>query len=359
MLLRDVAHCLVPVLAVAAFAGCTSGNSAIEPPFQSANISTLGKLQFAVGTANIAYPAGTQFIGLNTVETFRQPSGASAFGVTSPQIIGPPRFVIPASTAAGNDARTNTMNSTAQGGTANTTFGMSGDATLYGFGPNNYDSSGTPNFGNYALPFYTDKLGDGMYPTFTFYGLPPAFPSPPADTGFKGYNPGFVDFAAAAVSGTYKLNVTIPTSAGSSQGPFSYAASATLNAGKVLPPFAQPIFSPAATGPGGTVAVTFPVGVMQALVEVNDTTSATSESLLFSTSGSQSDTIIARGDSYQIIAAGFDYNAFAPAAPANQSQTPAILGPNGQDDVTVSAPFGGIAPASARRETQFGSKPRN
>lgn len=350
MMLRHVsrAHYMASVLAAGVIAGCTSGNSAIEPAFQSVNISTLGKLQFAVGTANIAYPAGTQFVGLNTVETFRQASGASAFGVNSPQIVGPPGFVVPSSAAAGSDAGTNTINSTPQGGTTSTTFGTSGEATLYGFGPNNYDTSGTANFGNYSLPFYTDTLGDGLYPAHTFYGLPPAFPAPPAGTGFKGYNPGFVDFAAAAVSGTYRLNVTIPTSAGSSQGPFTYSASTVLNAATVLPPFAQPIFTPAATGPGGTVTVTFPAGVMQALVEVTDTTSGASESLLFNTTGVQTDTVIGRGDTYQIIAVGFDYNAFAPAAPANGSQTPPIVGPSGQDDITVSAPLGGVAPASAR-----------
>lgn len=42
-------------VAIPIVARCTSDNSAIEPSFQSVDISKIGALQFAVGTANIGY----------------------------------------------------------------------------------------------------------------------------------------------------------------------------------------------------------------------------------------------------------------------------------------------------------------
>jgi hypothetical protein len=346
VLLSSAALASVSALAT----GCTSGNSAIEPAFQSANISTLGVLQFAVGTANIAQ-MDTQkpLVGLNTVVTFRKKDGGSAFAVDSPQIVGPPGFRVPFAEGGAPDynldAGTGTINYTPQPTTnsspATTTFGTSGSATLYGFGPNNYDTSGTPNYGNYQLPIYSDVLSKGSYEPQSFDGLPPAFPAPPAGTGFPGYNLGFVDFAAVAVSGTYELNVLIPTSAGSSQAPYTYHASATLNAAQILPPLTGPNLTLDSTGTGGTLAVTFPAGVTEIVVEIADLTAGGESTFVFTNSTPQNapdGTLAAEGDEYLISAVGCDYDAFGAAAPANTSQTPAILGPAGQDDITVAAP---------------------
>jgi hypothetical protein len=71
-------------------------------------------------------------------------------------------------------------------GNSATTFGTSGAATLYGFGPNNYGTSAAALYGTYPLPFYADLLGGGSYPATEFNGLPPAFPAPPAETGSRG-----------------------------------------------------------------------------------------------------------------------------------------------------------------------------
>ncbi|MBD5656035.1 MAG: hypothetical protein IAI50_12785, partial [Candidatus Eremiobacteraeota bacterium] len=265
------------IAAAALLAGCTSGNSAIEPPFQSANLATLGKLQFVVGTANIA-TFGAPFVGLNTVVTFRQKDGDTATAVNTPQIVGPPGFKVPAVSSAGSDAGGNTINSTPQGGASTPTFDSTVQATLYGFGPNNYDTSGTANFGDLALPIYFEELGtnssSSTVPQVTFYGLPPAFTQ--NSTGvFPGYNPGFVYFAAAAVSGTYALNVAIPTSPGSSQSTYTYHASSTLNAAKVLPPLVSPTFTEDAAGGGTIVVPAFPAGVTSELVQLSDPFSGT------------------------------------------------------------------------------------
>jgi hypothetical protein len=331
-------------------AGCTSGNSAIEPAFQSTNISKLGVLQFAMGTANIAQQDGSAaLVGINTVVTFRKANGGSAFAVDSPQIVGPAGFLVPATTGdAGTDAGTNTINYTAQptdnsGDSVATTFGTSGSATLYGFGPNNYDTSGSANFGNYSLPMYSDILSGGTYEPQAFDGLPPAFPAPPPGTGFPGYNLGFVDFAAKAVSGSYSLNVLIPTSAGSSQAPYTYHAAATLVASHVLPTLPPPVLAPDATGTGGPLSVTFPAGVTEIIVELADLTAGGESTYVFTTAapGAQTvadGTLASNTDEYLISAVGCDYDAFSFAAPANTLQSPAILGPAGQDDITVAAP---------------------
>jgi hypothetical protein len=348
-----VSRCAVGLTAAGAFAGCTSGNSAIEPPFQSVNISTLGKLQFVVGTANIA-TIGAPFIGLNTVVTFRQASGGSAFAVNTPQIVGPAAFKVPAVASAGTDAGTNTIDSTPQGGTTTPTFSSSNQATLYGFGPNNYDTSGAAHFGDYALPIYYDELANGgtPFPQFTFYGVPPAFQANTTG-GFLGYNPGFVYFAAQAVSGAYALNVTIPTSAGSSQAAYTYHAAATLNAAKVLPALTAPAFADDGAG-GGTLTVgAFPAGVTSELIEITDEDSGGTATFNPAGAGPQTvpDGTLTSGDSYSIAAVGFDYSWFADAAPLNGQQAPPLPA---QADLTVAYPTAGTAAGTSAHARRAG-----
>ena len=307
-------------------------------------MSTLAKLQFAVGTANIGYPGG-QFTGLNTVVTFRKANGGSGTAVNSPQIVGPAGFVVPP--GENTDSGTNTINYTPQAGGPDTTFEAAGQATLYGFGPNNYDTSGSANFGDYALPFYSDQIPDTTdtdgYPAAPFYGLPPAWPAAPAGTGFPGYNLGFVDFAAAPVSGTYACNVLVPVSVGSSQKSATYTASATLTATHVLPALAAPVFTFDATGTGGTIATTIPAGVTEVIVQFTDTTSGFEGTYLFTPASPAPQTVddgdaLAATDGYTIAAVGFDYDAFGPSAPGSTQQTPTITGSAGQDDITTSPP---------------------
>ncbi|MBV9103540.1 MAG: hypothetical protein JO060_08105 [Candidatus Eremiobacteraeota bacterium] len=335
------------VVLVAALGGCTSGNSAIEPPFQSVNVSQIGKLQFSVGTANIMIsPSGGVFVGLNTVVTFRKANGTSAFAVNTPVITGPAGFVVPKSGQAGADAGTSHISGTPQLGSTVTTFGTSGQATLYGFGPNNYGPSGSFPPGNYALPFYADVMpgysSSSPYPQTTFYGVPPAFPPSSIITG---YNLGFVDFAAKAVSGTYQLAVTVPVSPGSSQQTFTYTASASMNAARPLPDFLTATFTPDKNG-GGTVNIGLPPGATEAYAQLNDTTSGAIFGFAFHSSTSQTlpDGSLSSGDGYSFVAVAFDYPALEAAAPKSTVQTPKIVGPSGQDDVTVTYPQTGSAP---------------
>jgi hypothetical protein len=94
---------LTPALAMAlALCACTAGQTT-APPIHSVNPGdpNYGKLQFAVGTANIALNGGPPTIGLNVVSTLRQPNGFTAFGADQPTITGPFTFPIPAVPAVG------------------------------------------------------------------------------------------------------------------------------------------------------------------------------------------------------------------------------------------------------------------
>jgi hypothetical protein len=338
-------------------AACTSGNSAIQPPYQSVNISQIGKLQFAVGTANIALGGSSSdgsFVGLNTVETFRKADGTSATAVNTPAITGPSGFVVPTSCQAGNDAGTNMITGVAQQSTATTTFGTGGQATLYGFGPNNYGPSGSVVFGDYALPFYFDTLpgsscsSSSGYPTTAFYGVPPAFPGT-SIAGFPGYNLGFVDFAAKPVSGSYGLAVTVPTSPGSSQPPYTYHASASMSATRVLPVFDAISFVPTING-GGTVHAGLPAGATEAYVQLIDFNSGAEFGFAYHASSSQTlaNGSLANCDTVEVVGVAFDYRALEAAAPKNTAQTPPIKGTHGQSDVSQSLPqFVQLPPSSS------------
>jgi len=350
---RMLLRALPAIILSASFAGCTSGNSAVQPPYQSKSVSQSGKLQFAVGTATIetltASGSTPGFIGLNTVVTFRQAGGESATAVNTPVITGPPAFVVPNSVQAFHDAGTNHISANAQG-TSNvtTTFGTIGQATLYGFGPNNYNISGSAPFGNYAVPFYNDLLppasSSGSYPSTTFYGAPPAFPTT-SIAGFPGYNLGFVDFAATPVSGTYSLAVNVPVASGLSQGAANYNASANLNAARVLPVFTGIAFTGNSSG-GGALKVSLPAGSTEAYVQLNDLVTGALFGFAFHASGTQT---LGAGslspcDFFAVIGAAFDYPAIEAAAPKNTDWTPKIVGAAGQDDVSVSLPAGGQMP---------------
>jgi len=374
--LAKVALVAVAVTTAAA-TGCTSGNSAIAPAFQSANISQIGKLQFAVGTANIAglavagarvkrAKAGQAASGpqvyLNTVVTFRQASGSSAFAVDEPQIVGPSGFTVPSTSDAYTDGGTNTINSTPQSPSAPasqmTTFGTAGQAQLYGFGPGNAVISGSPGFGVYSLPFYAANLGFPSSATpqqMPFAGTAPTF-SLPSTAGFPGFNEGFTDFAATAVSGSYTLNVTIPTSPGSSQKSYTYTKSATLNAGKILPTFQTPQITPNADG---SVAVTLvaPTGVSEAYGEFfvpSPSGGGTNYTLFYRFSNGPTETQVLPAGTlgtctgFVVESVGFDYPAYEAIGAVNRSQTPTIVGSSGQDDITVSAPATGetVGPSS-------------
>lgn len=336
---------------LAGLSACTSGQSAVVPPSTSVNVAAVSKLQFAVGTANIA---GTP--GLNTVVTFRAGTGLSATLVNTPKITGPSGFVVPAdpNTTGNTDSGTNVISGSPQVATgatsAITTFGLGGGAFAYGFAPINSDVTGNATFGSYALPFYV--ASSAANPPLT-YVLGPGNSFVPnfrdgTLLGFPGYASGFTDFAATAVAGAYALSVTVPTSSGTPIPPFT--ATATLTSTAVLPTFATPTFTSDGAG-GGSVTLTVPTGCTEALVYVVD--AGTSYTLVTTAPGTQTLTVpdkigtitagvagatLTAGDTISVYAVGFDYPAIE-AAPIgkNPPQTPKITGANGQADITTSA----------------------
>lgn len=370
-------------------AGCTSGNSAVEPPFTSIDVAADSTLQFAVGTANINGTAG-----LNTVVTFRnKKSGRSATLLNSPAIAGPASFVNGAPTGtcsssgaagpggAGTDAGTNKISSTPQAlpGTTPvcTTFGQSGGVFGYGFAPANSTTAGAANYPQYSLgagannalnAAHPDLYGGGAFsytypqPFFVsaanrlpYLGGPPAYPfflDGFEATGFLGYPAGFTDFAIAPVSGSYVLTVALPAAASAQA--VTLTATATLASTALLPLYPTPSF---AAGPGGSgfVTVTPPAGVTESLVyvvAVSDNATTYTRTNTFYTmriagSGTQTATIPGNlgrmhapsfnaGDTVFVYAVGFDYPAFEAAPPANVNANPAIAGANGQADITTS-----------------------
>ena len=360
---------------------CTSGNSAIEPTVRAADIINGSTLQFAVGTANVA---GTP--ALNTVVTFRCSTasgcpgtavGNSAVLLDTPSIVGPAGLTVPAVAAFRTDAGTNSL--TAQlpqvqgvaGVAASTTFGFSGGVYGMGFAPANgsVTSGGTNGTANYpktsGANFYTLPIG-GAAP-LAYIGGPPAFPQVRDGTypsGYAGFLQGFTDFAVTPVAGTYALNVVVPTSAITNG---TKSATATLTSTATLPTFAAPTIALDGLG-GGTISVTVPVGVVEAYVEVVDTTGScyglaapAYYTIKTTTTGPQTLTLpdtlgpsfaatstaftktICSGDKYQLYAVGFDYNAFEASYPGNTSPTPTIVGANGQADVTASAVTAGTS----------------
>ena len=337
---------LVALGGISALSACTSGQPAIVPPSTAVNLAATAKLQFAVGTANIA---GTT--GLNTVVTFRQPNGLSATLVNTPTITGPATFAVPGS---GLDTGTNTISGSPQLAaglvSTKTTFGQSGGAFAYGFAPLNISQNSPANFGAYSLPFYVASAVQAQYLIGPGNAYVSNFRDGTQAAGFGGYAAGFTDFAAPPVAGTYTLGVKIPLAIGSIP---DFTAAATLGTTVPLPLFAPPVYTTDGAG-GGTVALTVPVGVTEALVYVLDGTTGNVYTLLTRTTGPQTLTLpsnigpllkgvagpsIPLKDPVQVYAVGFNYPAIE-ASPIGKgpAQTPVIAGANGQADITTSDP---------------------
>jgi len=278
---------LLITVAVALLAGCTSGNSRIEPAFQSANPLAY-KLEFVIGTANYQVvdttaapaPVLVTITGLNTVETYRQPDGLSGTLVNSPTILGPSGFMVPpASGEAGVDAGTSSITSTSQtvqpgASTPNTTFGQAGGVFAYGFLPVNSTNnaiSGNNGYTPYGQPFYTDAFSAaGSDISIVYLGGPPAYTNVRTGTypdGFVGFTQGFNSFAATLGAGLYTLADVVPTSTTNSG---TLTVPATLGSLKLLPTYGSPttVTEDGAGGAAFTIAV--PLGVTETLVDVED-----------------------------------------------------------------------------------------
>ncbi len=365
--------------------GCTSGQNAVQPSRTSVNPATAGKLQFAVGTANIGGPNGTQTTGLNVVATLRQANGLSAFLVDTPTISLPFANTAPAA-VTGIDAGKHVISGLPQvtAGPTDSTFGQIGGVFGTGFAPANVGTSGSPNYPKFALAsannaLYIDSVNDGpgagtvaatlggtgaisgaySYPIYgsaagtaevciPFIGGPPAYTLPAANgvPGFLGFATPFTTFSnLAPTTGRYGLSVDVA-------GLATLTAAALLPSLAVLPAMPEPAFTPNADG-SGTLRATFPGGAMtEALVYVavvhlssNDapafytfkftatSTITVPAALAIDNTGKPAPTF-SSGDVVYVYAAGFDYPALELANSA--SQTPALTGPTGRSDVSTS-----------------------
>jgi len=356
MILQKQSLRLAALGCITMLAACTGGQSGILPIYTSDNIAAKSKLQFAVGTANYA---GTP--ALNTVVTFRQANGLSATLLNSPTIVGPAGFTVPTVSTAGVDGGTASLSSTPQviPGTLSTvprtTFNQSGGVFGYGFAPLNSTTGGgqvagiTTATGYYSEPFFVP--GSAKFAPLLGPPATPNFNDGNTAGGFPGYPSGFTSFAGVTlVPGGYTLSVLVPT-ADPKLAPNIAPVTAQLTSTSLLPTFAAPTFVSDGNG-GGTVTMVVPLGVTETIVYVQDSSAGLNYSFVVQGTGPQTVVVgdklgpvttagvikptLGSGDAINVIAVGFDYPAFEAAPPANVSQTPTIVGANGQADLTAS-----------------------
>ncbi len=382
---------------------CGNGGAS-EPPVTSYDPAATSKLQFAVGVATLSFNSGASVAyGLTTVETLRQKDGLSGTLYNVPMIIGPSSFDVLISVETGNEVQdagadlgTNhitwgTLNQEQWTGPSRGSKASSTGAFGYGLCPCNSDSGPingfTPLFQAFNTPIYGEQTYNGIG---LWYGGPPAFPAEGPSVralGWLGYSLGFTDFAVAPVVGKYTLYAAVPPAYDTPQNPTPspgpngsptpppgiLAAGAQLTTLTPLPPLAVPAFTPDGKG-GGTIGLTVPTGVREAVAEVY-TPALSGKSTSFCTqahtdggyytvvthtsgaqrltlpddvgqltqSGEKTPSICPKG-SYYVYAAGVDWPLYEAAYPENLSQLPRITGPNGQADVTTSAVFSGVYP---------------
>lgn len=348
---------LIALFAVLAFSGCTAGQISTTPILPASGALGSSDLQLSVGTANL-----NGVLGLNTVVTFRQANGLSAVAVNAPTITGPVGFKVPAAPDAGADAGTNEITST---------FGSTGGAFGYGFQPSDTGGYSFGPLAPYRLPFYST-------PQAYFIGGPPAWPQvrtgsfPP---GFNGFTFGFTDFAATPIAGLYLLSVGVQNGLSTTL----FSAIARLQNLAMMAAFSTPTLTPNANGDGGaTIQVRVPPDATEAFVIVVnrtggcyprgqsppyyytvETTSVGLQTLTLPSglgaspaNGTSAGPIVptlcssaknavagnmSGGDSYSVYAVAADYPLFEASYPGSTSRTPAIAGPNGQADISVSA----------------------
>jgi hypothetical protein len=374
---------LSAALLLASCGSLTSGNSQL-PPVTSVNLSNIGKLQLAVGTAKLA----TGTVGLNVVTTFRQANGLSAVLVDTPSITGPSGFIVPTTPTltagglggSGSDAGTSSITSIGQTASLATpspppdTFGVGGGVFASGLEPFNETEGNSAYYpGKTAIsglspsfeePFYATEYDSTGTPTQPLLIGPPAVPffnDGSYPSGFAGYQTGFTAFQATPVTGTYNMTVIV---AASNAATATYKASATLSSTAPLPAIPKPTFTENGSG-GGTASITIPAGsaITETIIYVVDTSQGTYySSKSISGSGTLTFTLannlgkcggppgcennpatavpsIKSGDTYYVYAASFDYPQFEAEPPGNLQQKPTITGSNGQADVTMSPAY--------------------
>lgn len=315
---------ILAAIASAALASCSAGSTG-PPSFTTANPATVGKLQVAVGTANIYGTAQ----GLNVVSTFRQSNGKSAVGVDTPTISGPFTFAVPVSTSgsavidpfSGDTDAYSTLPAgpsnqevagkmiagtpqTVRPGTPScdgpapcpqpsgsplppntTTFGQSGGVFGMGLQPANATINTTAaSYMPYSEPLY-DTSTNAFYP----YGGPPAFDpdkngmgtrdglwnlSPGGTSGGPelGMLEGLTTFENVIPSaGSYTLSVAIQTQGSNgSVSTNTVTASATLGSTALLGKATAPTLTFDGNGGASFTIGSLPTGVTEAYVEITD-----------------------------------------------------------------------------------------
>jgi hypothetical protein len=314
------------LLASTALGACSAGQTTAPSITQVS--PTSGRLQFAVGTANIYGNTAN----LNVVSTFRQADGRSAVGVNTPFITGPVAFTVgPEPSMGGNlpdpyttipdagpslpetllaaPAITGTPQTVAAGTpfcdtignvagfvtcpaghTPNdTSFGQSGGVFAMGLAPyNSVGSTGQSySYVPYAQPIYDSGAAA---PTFVPWGGPPAFDPDKNGMGtrdglvplgvdsfnlpyFLGVGEGLTAFEGVTPeSGAYTLTAQIATIGnGGSVTVSKLTASASMNPSLTLPTVSAPFVTPDANGDGGaSMNVTLPAGATEGYIQIVD-----------------------------------------------------------------------------------------
>jgi hypothetical protein len=298
----------------------------------------------------------------------------------------------PASTEIGTDA----MTFTGQASSASnpSTFGISGQASGLGLEPFNYDNLGSPDSNvPYPVPIYDAATGTDPNQLGAAWGGPPAFDllgtgQSPVGSGIvpggtAGLSMGLDVFegVAPAAGGTYSLAVSLPANTGTATTTKSFTLPGSLTQ---LPAFTAPAPTVDASGDGGaSIAVTLPAGVTEAYVEILDfgpgpfgamATPAAScngssaggpvyytievtasgaaalpptagpsgtPSLCTSAQNTAANTGTATpGDTFTVQGIGFDYPIYEASYTTSTDSgnaSPALLGANGEDDITISS----------------------
>jgi hypothetical protein len=303
--MRFLTYLIAPALVVA-LAGCTSGNSAIVPGFQGANLAA-NVAELAVGVAT--FTNGTK--GLNVVATFRQPAGTGCTGcsgtlLNTPTISGPAGFnTAPVTACASNSATGQAATSGATAGTSDapntiagspqvavgigttcTTLGTAGGVFAYGLEPENSGTTGAAVFTLYTQPMYTGSTSSGaLWGTCSsttpascttgvgYKGGPPAYPATRVVTtpaGFTGYPMGFLPFAIAPKLGAYSLAVAIQDATNNTVTTDTSNTATLLNTTGLAAFAGPPAFAKDGLGGGTATCPASPAGTTETLIEIID-----------------------------------------------------------------------------------------
>jgi hypothetical protein len=320
------------------------------------------------------------------------PGSPAAYDGTSTIVTGP------ASSEIGTTSMTSTSQN--PGSSNVTTFGQSGGVFGLGIEPFNATAAGDftpPSVGTMGQPFQVAPYPVPVYDSstgtdpnqFVAWGGPPAFVlsgsngdsvvgSPIYPTGTAGISEGIDVFLGITPvpGGSYSLSVLVPANTGNVTQSKSFTLPASLT---TLGTATAPTYVPDGSG-GGTFAFTMPSGATEAYLEVIDfgpspptaTTplsscngASTSAPVYYTIETASSGTLTlpdtigpggapsvctaaqntsanggaaAPDDFVAIQVVGFDYPAYEMSYPKSLGNpSPAILGANGEDDITISA----------------------